>query len=199
MGKSSIAKHLGWGPGSPTAIELGRRVRDQRRRRGLTQSQLGRPLSRGYVSALESGLTLPSLGTLWLLSERLGVTVGELIDGATSSDTGSYTAVHDPSADSKIARGPRRAGPHHRRPIRRARLAAGLTQQQLAAGRYTKAYVSALENGHSKPSMAALSFLAERLGLPTSRIPRGQGRAMDKAPGGPRAGRRPLAAGGRCL
>ncbi len=54
--------------------------------------------------------------------------------------------------------------------IRTARLAAGLTQQQLAAGRYTKAYVSALENGHSKPSMAALSFIAERLGLPTSRF-----------------------------
>jgi transcriptional regulator with XRE-family HTH domain len=54
--------------------------------------------------------------------------------------------------------------------IRRARLAAGLTQQQLAEGRYTKAYVSALENGLSKPSMAALSFLADRLGLPTARF-----------------------------
>ena len=54
--------------------------------------------------------------------------------------------------------------------IRRARLAAGLTQQQLAEGRYTKAYVSALENGHSRPSMAALSFIAERLNLPTSRF-----------------------------
>lgn len=54
--------------------------------------------------------------------------------------------------------------------IREARLAAGLTQQQLAQPRYTKAYVSALENGLSKPSMAALTFLAERLGLPTSRF-----------------------------
>ena len=41
--------------------------------------------------------------------------------------------------------------------IRQARLAAGLTQQQLAAGRYTKAYISALEKGHAKPSMAAAS------------------------------------------
>ena len=54
--------------------------------------------------------------------------------------------------------------------IRSARLAAGLTQQQLATGRYTKAYVSALENGLSKPSMAALSFFAERLGLPIGRF-----------------------------
>ncbi len=54
--------------------------------------------------------------------------------------------------------------------IRAARLAAGLTQQQLANGRYTKAYISALENGLSKPSMAALDFLAARLGLPSSRF-----------------------------
>jgi transcriptional regulator with XRE-family HTH domain len=49
--------------------------------------------------------------------------------------------------------------------IRQARLQAGLTQQQLAGDRYTKAYVSALENGSSKPSMAALNYLATRLGI----------------------------------
>jgi tetratricopeptide (TPR) repeat protein len=54
--------------------------------------------------------------------------------------------------------------------LRRARLAAALTQQQLAAGRYTKAYVSALETGHSKPSMAALTFFADRLGIAASRF-----------------------------
>lgn len=48
--------------------------------------------------------------------------------------------------------------------IRAARLRAGLTQQKLAEGRYTKAYISALEKGHAKPSMAALNFLSERLG-----------------------------------
>lgn len=51
------------------------------------------------------------------------------------------------------------------RRIRRARQAAGLTQAQLAEPRYTKAYVSALETGQSRPSMAALSFIAGRLGL----------------------------------
>ena len=54
--------------------------------------------------------------------------------------------------------------------IKAARLKAGLTQQQLAEGRYTKAYISALENGHSKPSMAALNFIAERLGMPASQF-----------------------------
>jgi transcriptional regulator with XRE-family HTH domain len=54
--------------------------------------------------------------------------------------------------------------------IRRARLATGLTQQQLAGERYTKAYISALENGLAKPSMAALNFLAPRLGTTASAL-----------------------------
>lgn len=52
--------------------------------------------------------------------------------------------------------------------IREARLRAGLTQQQLAGDRYTKAYISALETGIARPSMVALHFLSERLGLPAS-------------------------------
>ena len=54
--------------------------------------------------------------------------------------------------------------------LRTARLAAGLTQQQLAQDRYTKAYVSALENGLSRPSMAALNHFAHRLGIPASSL-----------------------------
>lgn len=54
--------------------------------------------------------------------------------------------------------------------IRAARLRAGLTQQELAGDRYTKAYVSALELGHAKPSMAALDYLAPRLGTTPDRI-----------------------------
>ena len=50
--------------------------------------------------------------------------------------------------------------------LREERHRAGLTQAALAAGRYTKSYVSALENGLAKPSMAALNFFAERLGIP---------------------------------
>jgi transcriptional regulator with XRE-family HTH domain len=48
--------------------------------------------------------------------------------------------------------------------IRAARTAAGWTQAQLAGESFSKAYVSALENGLVQPSMAALAYLAERLG-----------------------------------
>ena len=49
--------------------------------------------------------------------------------------------------------------------IRQARTRIGLTQAQLSKGRYTAAYISALERGLAKPSMAALTFLSERLGV----------------------------------
>ena len=50
--------------------------------------------------------------------------------------------------------------------IRQARTRAGLTQAQVAEGRYTAAYISALERGLAKPSMASLTFLSDRLGVP---------------------------------
>lgn len=49
--------------------------------------------------------------------------------------------------------------------IKQARTRAELTQAQVAQGRYTAAYISALERGLAKPSMAALTFLSERLGV----------------------------------
>ncbi|MDP8905018.1 MAG: helix-turn-helix domain-containing protein, partial [Chloroflexota bacterium] len=54
--------------------------------------------------------------------------------------------------------------------LRAARLKAGMTQQQLAGDRYTKAYVSALENALIKPSMVALDYLAGRLGTTASQL-----------------------------
>jgi transcriptional regulator with XRE-family HTH domain len=54
--------------------------------------------------------------------------------------------------------------------LRAARLRTGMTQQQVAEGRYTKAYISALENGLAKPSLAALRFVAGRLGTTTNEL-----------------------------
>jgi transcriptional regulator with XRE-family HTH domain len=61
--------------------------------------------------------------------------------------------------------------------LRRYRKRQGLTQKQLAGERYTGAYVSALENGLIRASMAALTYLADRLDvtveeLLTDRSPR---------------------------
>ena len=64
--------------------------------------------------------------------------------------------------------------------LRSARQRAGLTQAQLAEGRYTKAYVSALENGLVKPSMAAIHFFSARLGLPVERLIADEGQAWTR-------------------
>jgi len=58
--------------------------------------------------------------------------------------------------------------------IRQARLHAGLTQAEVAKGRYTSAYISALERGLAKPSMAAITFISERLGVPVRQFLAGE-------------------------
>ncbi|TMC64372.1 MAG: helix-turn-helix domain-containing protein, partial [Chloroflexi bacterium] len=69
--KSSIAKHQRAGAGSPLSIAIGRELRRQRRARGLTQASLGAPLTRGFISAVERGKTVPSIPALALLADRL--------------------------------------------------------------------------------------------------------------------------------
>lgn len=49
--------------------------------------------------------------------------------------------------------------------IRQCRLARGLTQEQLAAGIFSKSYISQLERGSVNPSLRALRLLAARLGV----------------------------------
>lgn len=54
--------------------------------------------------------------------------------------------------------------------VRAARTAAGWTQAQLAGERFSKAYISALENGLVQPSIPALAYLAERLGTTSAAL-----------------------------
>ncbi len=79
--KSSIAKHLGWGPGSDFATTLGARVRKLRLERRMTQGQVGGPLSRAFISAVEHGRVVPSLAALNLMAQRMNVPVDELLPG----------------------------------------------------------------------------------------------------------------------
>lgn len=52
--------------------------------------------------------------------------------------------------------------------LRTARLAARLTQQELAGGLFSKSYISAVERGKMVPSLQALNVLAQRLAVPVS-------------------------------
>lgn len=52
--------------------------------------------------------------------------------------------------------------------LRQARTEAGLSQAQLGAPHFTRAYVSALELGKVRPAVKSLEFLATKLGRPAS-------------------------------
>ena len=58
--------------------------------------------------------------------------------------------------------------------IRHERQRRKLTQAALAGARYTKAYISALEKGLSKPSIAALTYIASQLGVPMQTLVAGE-------------------------
>jgi transcriptional regulator with XRE-family HTH domain len=58
---------------------LGQELRRRRTDRGLTQAALGRPLTKGFVSAVERGRSVPSLPALRLMTGRLGTTLGEFL------------------------------------------------------------------------------------------------------------------------
>jgi transcriptional regulator with XRE-family HTH domain len=88
---STITKHrLDAAPG------LGREIRRRRRGRGLTQSELGWPLTRAFVSAVEHGRCLPSLAALALFAERLGVSPAALLDPVKHQLASMYTVPDDP-------------------------------------------------------------------------------------------------------
>ena len=71
---STIAKHRG-----EVTRRLGLEIRRRRLQQGLTQTQLGRPLSRGFISAVEHGRCLPSLAVFTMFAGRLDVSLDELL------------------------------------------------------------------------------------------------------------------------
>jgi len=52
--------------------------------------------------------------------------------------------------------------------VRALRVAAGLTQSDLAAGRFSKEYISQIERGKTRPTSGTVAWLAERLGVDPS-------------------------------
>src|ERR1700755_628002 len=58
--------------------------------------------------------------------------------------------------------------------LRQLRVAAGLTQSDLAGDRFSKEYVSQIERGKTRPTPQTLSWIAERLGVDTSYLETGQ-------------------------
>lgn len=103
MSKSSIAKLLGYGAGSKFAVALGAEIRRRRKSRGYTQRQIGFPLTRAYISAIETGRCLPSVGALLLMASHLGVDPGELLSSVKQDCPDVYTPRHARRQDQEAA------------------------------------------------------------------------------------------------
>lgn len=89
---STITKHH---LDSAASAALGREIRRRRLALGLSQTQLGRPFTRAFVSAVEHGHCVPSLSALFLLAERLRVPPGKLIEAVKLESDGLYTRTRE--------------------------------------------------------------------------------------------------------
>ena len=100
MRKSTISKHFRAGGDSTFAAALGAELRLQRRAAGLTQTSLGQPMTRSFVSAVERGHVLPSLAALLLFADRLNLSLESFFAGVNNQMTGTYTPSHEHREDS---------------------------------------------------------------------------------------------------
>jgi transcriptional regulator with XRE-family HTH domain len=92
---SSICKHTRAGAGTSLALAIGRELHRLRTAHGLTQASLGEPLTRAFVSAVERGHTVPSIGALALLTDRLDTGLDDFFRGVKEQMTRVYTAAHE--------------------------------------------------------------------------------------------------------
>ena len=65
----------------------------------MTQAALGAPLTRAFVSAVETGRTVPSLPALALLADRLGVALHDFFFGVNVQMTVLYNPGHEHDQD----------------------------------------------------------------------------------------------------
>ena len=72
MGKASITNLLPPERARRLRSSLGSELRRRRLAAHLSQVELSAPMTRAYISQVESGRTLPSLPALIVLAERLG-------------------------------------------------------------------------------------------------------------------------------
>ena len=79
MRTSTIAKHVAAGEHSLFARLLGTEIRTRRVALGLTQSAAARPLSRAFMSSVESGRLTPSLSSLLIIARQLNASAATIL------------------------------------------------------------------------------------------------------------------------
>lgn len=137
--------------------QIGERIRKYRLARGITIDGLAKSagITKGFLSKLETGKKSPAIGTLGNIADALNLEVSMLV---RPDQTVSAASTEDTVA----LVGER---------IRNARLARGLTVEQLArSAGITKGFLSKIERGDKAPAISTLINLAKALGLEMSRL-----------------------------
>jgi transcriptional regulator with XRE-family HTH domain len=95
VGKASITNLLPQGRARDLQVGLGCELRRRRLAARLSQDQASGPLTRAYLSQVESGRTLPSLAALIVLAEQLGTSADEILRGVNIALNSEYSPGHE--------------------------------------------------------------------------------------------------------
>jgi transcriptional regulator with XRE-family HTH domain len=95
MGKASITNLLPTERASRLRLGLGSELKRRRLAAHLSQGEMSAPMTRAYISQLESGRTLPSLPALIVLAERLGTSADEILKSVNQTLSLEYPDGHE--------------------------------------------------------------------------------------------------------
>ena len=95
MGKASITNLLPDGRDRRLRMSLGVELRRRRLAARLSQDDVSAPLTRGFVSQVERGRTMPSLPALIVMSERLGTSADEVLRAVNRALNSEYAVRHE--------------------------------------------------------------------------------------------------------
>jgi transcriptional regulator with XRE-family HTH domain len=101
MGKASITNLLPDGRARRFSAGLGRELRRRRIAARLSQDELSPPLTRGFISQVELGRTMPSLPALIVIAERLGTSADEVLRSVNRTLSSEYASGHENGRASK--------------------------------------------------------------------------------------------------
>jgi len=95
VGKASITNLLPDGRDRRLRASLGVELKRRRLAARLSQDAVSAPLTRGFVSQVERGRTMPSLPALIVMSERLGTSADEVLRAVNRALNSEYAVGHE--------------------------------------------------------------------------------------------------------
>jgi len=97
--KTAAAQRLHQRLNVPDLSYLGKQLRLERNRRGLSLREVARraDISPSMISQIENGLVMPSVSTLWSLTTILGMPIDELFNPSEASENLETPEISDPA------------------------------------------------------------------------------------------------------